>query len=87
MYMLETYIAWEFYEAKGNAAPDIIYLFNLFLLVAFIVVSVFRCNALNWSGWRVIALFIPIAGFFLILFLLFKSPAVGNEVSNEIAGN
>jgi len=87
VYVLYTYLTWQIYEANRIEPPAIIYILSLLLLVVFLVVCVFRCKALNWSGWRVMALFIPIVGVFLLVFLLFKKPIVGSGIVNEFASS
>lgn len=74
IYMLNSWYTWQVYEARGMYPPTILDILGFALLVIFLVVCVYRCKSLNWSGWRVAALMIPIVGFFLLLFLLTKRP-------------
>ena len=53
--------------------------FTVFLLIVsvlFIVSVVLNCRRVGWSGWRAIAIAVPIVGLILVAALLFN----GNEV-------
>jgi hypothetical protein len=52
--------------------PVLILALDLALMIAFVVSSVLRCWSLNWSGWRVLAFPVPIAGLVLLLLLAFR---------------
>ena len=86
-YILYTYFTWEIYEGNNIEPPTSIYLMSLILLAVFLLVSAYRCGALGWSGWRVLAIFIPIVGFFLLIFLLFKKPIDKVDVPNSSASS
>lgn len=59
-----------FYGGSGEL-PLAIELGQIALFVLFVISSVLRCRSLNWSGWRVLAFPVPIAGIVLLLLLLF----------------
>ncbi len=54
-----------------------------FILV--LLSSVARCHTLNWSGWRVLAFFMPIVGLVLVLLLLFMPKSSSDERASGIS--
>jgi len=78
------YITWQMYEAENIDPPSYVYLVSFSLLILFVVVSIFRCRSLNWSGWRVLAYLVPIVGIILLLLLLIKKPINSNYFKGEL---
>lgn len=69
-YIYGRYPRWE------DEVPLFLGLANAAANISVVVVGVFRCRDLGWSGWRVLAFVVPIANLILILILMFRPGAV-----------
>ncbi|MBD3648948.1 MAG: DUF805 domain-containing protein [Pseudomonadales bacterium] len=77
------WFTWTIYEQHGREEPVLIVLVGLLLLICFLVVSALRCRELNWSAWRVVALYVPVAGLILLLLLLFRKTNERQDQASE----
>lgn len=81
-YIYGRYPGWE------DEVPLFLGLANAAANISLIVVGVFRCRDLGWSGWRVLAFVVPIANLILILILMFRpGAATSNHSLQPIASD
>ncbi len=80
--ILSIYINIQYLQLDDEVPLYFLYLIlaNVTVTLILIVLAVFRCHALGLSGWRVLALIIPIANIILLFILMFRS---NDKLSNK----
>lgn len=70
-----------FRDARKEAAVVV----SLAFVGSYILLSlstIVSCHSLNWSGWRVLALVVPVAGLILVLLLLFLPRPLSSDTNS-----
>lgn len=81
LYIYGRYPRWE------DEVPLFLVLVNAAVNISLLVVGVFRCRDLGWSGWRILALVVPVANLILVLILMFRSSAVASNPATKTPGH
>ena len=59
------------YPQTGDDVPLYLWIANVLTTLILIILAVFRCHAIGWSGWRVLAFIVPVANLILLISLMF----------------
>lgn len=58
------------YPQIDDDIPLYLVIVNVLVSLLLIILAVFRCHAIGWSGWRVLAFIVPLANLILLISLM-----------------